>query len=144
VPTENILRQISPVLPKHLTHFAERTIHAFQNLEPDPYGQTYGFFDGHGWNMAFDHTHQKLNGIYDFADSGFGPLHQEFIYSNLISANLTERIIDEYEHITGCVLNRERISLLTGVHRLSELAELADDPEHVPMMLKFIEQWAAQ
>ncbi|MEO9336343.1 aminoglycoside phosphotransferase family protein [Mesorhizobium sp. SB112] len=144
VPAENILKQIAPVLPRQLTVFAEKTIDAFQRLEPDPYGHTYGFFDGHGWNMAFDHTSQTLNGIYDFADSGFGPLHQEFIYSSLISADLTARIVNEYEQITGCHLDRQRIRILTGVHRLSELAELADDPEHVPMMLKFLEQWAAQ
>lgn len=144
VPAENILTQIAPVLPRHLTAFAEKTISAFQDLEPDPYGQTYGFFDGHGWNMAFDHINQTLNGIYDFADSGFGPLHQEFIYSNLISADLTARIVNEYQQITGCALDRQRIRTLTGVHRLSELAELAGDPEHAPMMLKFLERWAAQ
>src|SRR5919106_64050 len=62
-----------------------------------PYGTTYGFFDGHGWNMAFDHTTNRLNGVYDFADSGFGPLHQEFIYTNLIARDLTARIVAEYE-----------------------------------------------
>ena len=44
-------------------------------MPPDPLGTVYGFFDGHGWNMAFDHARGRLNGIFDFGDSGFGPLH---------------------------------------------------------------------
>lgn len=55
------------------------SVAAFERLPADPYGATFGFFDGHGWNMAFGHARSQLNGVYDFADSGVGPLHQEFI-----------------------------------------------------------------
>ncbi len=78
----------------------------FERLPPDPHGQTYGFFDGHGWNMAFDRVRGRLNGIYDFADSGFGPVHQEFIYSNFISPDLTERIAAAYEKASGRTLDK--------------------------------------
>jgi hypothetical protein len=74
--------------------------------------------------MAFDHERQQLNGIYDFADSGLGPLHQEFIYSNLISPDLTVRIVAAYACRTGRMLDRRRINILTGFHRLSELDPL--------------------
>jgi hypothetical protein len=139
---DEILQKAWPILPPELRAYAARTIDAWQLLPGDPYSVTYGFFDGHGWNMAFDHESQRLNGIYDFADSGFGLLHQDFIYSNLISADLTARIVSEYEALTGRRLDQERIHLLTGVHRLSELAELAGDPDHVPMMVKFVADWA--
>jgi Ser/Thr protein kinase RdoA (MazF antagonist) len=141
---EDILRRTWPVLPPGLRLYAERTIAAWQQLPPDPYGTTYGFFDGHGWNMAFDHASNRLNGMYDFADSGFGPLHQDFIYSNFIAPDLTARIVAGYEALTGRALDRERIDLLTGVHRLSELAELADDANHAAAIVQIVADWAAR
>lgn len=131
-----------PVLPPEIRVHAKEIVLEFERLPPDPYGTTYGFFDGHGWNMAFDHTRSLLNGIYDFADSGFGPLHQDFIYSNFISPDLTERIVTAYEKLTGLKIDRRRIAILTGFHRLSELAELADDPEHAPTMIRSVVAWA--
>jgi hypothetical protein len=139
---DDILARITPALPTGLRGYAERTISRWRNLPPDPYGTTYGFFDGHGWNMAFDHVHNRLNGMYDFGDSGFGPLHQEFIYSNLISHDLTRRIIATYEGMTGRAIERRRVDVLTGVHRLSELAEYAGEPEHAPAMVRNLASWA--
>jgi len=141
--TDVIRSRALPALPSRLRAFAQQTIAEFERLPPDPYDDTYGFFDGHGWNMAFDHARGRLNGIYDFADSGFGSLHQEFIYSNLISPDLTERIVSAYEGLTGRPMDRGRIALLTSVHRLSELAELADDPEHASTMIRSVTDWAA-
>src|SRR5690606_35857560 len=92
-------RAFSP-LPTDLRPTAVAALDAFEQLPPDPYGIAYGFFDGHGWNMAFDHSRQRLNGIYDFADSGIGPLHQDFIYSNFISRDLTSRIVAAYKVLT--------------------------------------------
>lgn len=138
-----ILEKAVPALPAALRGLAERTISAWHDLSPDPHGTTYGFFDGHGWNMAFDHGSGTLSGIYDFADSGFGALHQEFIYSNFIAPDLTRRIVDDYETLSGRALDRLRIDLLTGVHRLSELAALADDPLHAPAMIRHVADWAA-
>lgn len=131
-----------PMLPPELSRFGEETTAAFEDLPPDPLGATYGFFDGHGWNMAFDHDGGTLNGIYDFADSGFGPRHQDFIYSNFISSDLTARIVTAYEQLSGLTLDRRRIGLLTGLHRLSELAELSDDAKYVPAMIRSVTDWA--
>ncbi|UWU16417.1 aminoglycoside phosphotransferase family protein [Rhizobium sullae] len=130
-----------PALPSELRSVAEDIIAGFERLPPDPHGQTYGFFDGHGWNMAFDHARSRLNGIYDFADSGFGPVHQEFIYSNLISPDLTERIVAAYERTSGLTLDLRRIEILTGFHRLSELAELPEDCRHTPAMTYHAVAW---
>lgn len=137
-----ILRQIWPVLPEKLRPFAQATMARWAILSPDPHGQTYGFFDGHGWNMAFDHARGHLNGLYDFADSGIGPLHQEFIYSNLISADLTERVITAYESLTGRAIDRERVDLLTATHRLWELAVEAHLPDHIKGLVAVLEDWA--
>ncbi|MBB3657298.1 hypothetical protein FHX15_002530 [Rhizobium sp. BK650] len=131
-----------PLLPSELASYAETVIRDYQALPPDPYGITFGFFDGHGWNMAFDQAAGKLNGLYDFADSGFGPLHQEFIYSNFISPDLTARIVSAYETLTGRKLDRRRITILTGFHRLSELAELAGDPAFIGAKIDSFGAWA--
>jgi len=139
---DNVLREVWPTLPEGLRPLAERAIGAYQAMPPDPHGSTYGFFDGHGWNMAFDHAGEKLNGVYDFADSGFGALHQEFVYTNFIARDLTLRIVRAYEDITSRALDRERIDLLTGVFWLSELAGFANDPEQRPDALKNVAEWA--
>lgn len=132
-----------PALPSELRGDAEAIIAAYERLASDPLGTIYGFFDGHGWNMAFDHARQQLNGIFDFADSGIGPRHQEFIYTNLISPDLTERVITAYEALTRLTLDRRRIAILTGAHRLSELAEYADDPIHASDMVRHAAEWLA-
>lgn len=133
-----------PALDASLRDRAASIVAAFERLGPDPYGTTYGFFDGHGWNMAFDHQQGRLNGIYDFADSGFGPLHQEFVYASLVSPDLARRIVAAYEAETGKRLDRHRIAILTGYHRLSELAAMADDPRHAPMMIGHVAAWMAE
>ncbi|MBB3591950.1 hypothetical protein FHX08_002294 [Rhizobium sp. BK529] len=139
---ETVKDKALPLLPSELTNYAETVIWDYQALPPDPYGTIFGFFDGHGWNMAFDHAAGRLNGLYDFADSGFGPLHQEFIYSNFISPDLTARIVSAYETLTGRQLDRRRIAILTGFHRLSELAELADDPAYIGARVDSVAAWA--
>ena len=139
---EDILRLAWPVLPERLRPFAETTMAAWATLSPDPHGMTYGFFDGHGWNMAFDHAAGRLNGVYDFADSGIGPLHQEFLYSSLVSADLTERIITSYEGHTGRIIDRERVALLTATHRLWELAVEAHLPDHIDGLVAALAAWA--
>lgn len=140
---EEILGKTRPLLPPDLQDYADRAVSEWRDLPPDPYGTTYGYFDGHGWNMAFDHDRNRLNGVYDFADFGFGPLHQDFIYSNWIAPDLTARIVDEYEALTSRKLDRRRIALLTGIHRLSELASLAEDAEHAAMAAGYVAGWAA-
>ncbi len=131
-----------PLLTADTRQRAAAAIDAFEQLPPDPYGTTYSFFDGHGWNMAFDHAAERLTGMYDFADSGFAPVHQEFIYARFVSPDLTERIIASYETLTGRMIDRQRVDILTAAHRLSELAELTDNSEHVRIMIDSVESWA--
>lgn len=141
---DEVERRIAPILPEALKPFAVATLAEWADLTPDPLGTIYGFFDGHGWNMAFDHAAGKLNGIYDFADSGIGPLHREFVYSSFVSPELTERIIGSYEHFTGRHIDRRRVAVLTGAHRLWELAAEADNPAEIPRMLASVEAWASR
>ena len=142
-------RGIGDILEKALPHiaaehhdWARETLAAWVGLPADPYGTVFGFYDGHGWNMAFDHQRGKLNGVYDFADSGFGPLHQDFIYSSFIDEDLTLRIIACYERITGKRIDRRRVDILTAAYRLHELAGIAHDPPQIPHARANVEAWA--
>lgn len=140
-PVERIRARAWPLLSEALRPEAEAVLDAFAPLTPDPYGTIFGFFDGHGWNMAFDMEARRLNGIYDFADSGLAPLHQEFVYSSMISADLTARVIAAYEVEADRAIDRRRVDILTGAHRLWELAEVADDPTHTEIMLQGVIHW---
>ncbi len=131
-----------PLLPHKLVPLAKSVVDAYKALPSDPYGMIFGFFDGHGWNMAFDRKKQRLRGIYDFADSGFGPLHQDFIYADMISPDLTGRIVAAYESLTDRALDRQRIDILTGYHHLSELADFSEDADLQKEFIRDFKIWA--
>jgi hypothetical protein len=139
---DHILEKALPHLPAELHGWARATLHDWQNMTADPHGSVFGQFDGHGWNMAFDAERGVLNGIYDFADAGIGPLHQDFIYPSFIDEDLTLRIIDFYEAITGKQIDRRRVDILTGTYRLHELAGGAHDPSEVTHARTNVEKWA--
>ncbi|MGP8233657.1 MAG: phosphotransferase family protein [Methylovirgula sp.] len=141
---ETVRARALPLVPRKRVRLARNLIEAYENLPPDPYGAVFGFFDGHGWNMAFDPKKARLRGIYDFADSGFGPLHQEFIYPDLISSDLTGRIVRAYEKLTGRALERRRIDILSGYHHLSELADFAEDRARAKEIRRDFKVWALE
>lgn len=116
-----------PALPEDFRDRAAAVIAAYADLAPDPYGDVYGHFDAHGWNMAFDHRAGRLNGIYDFADSGIGPLHRDFVYSAFVSWELTLLLVAAYARRAGRPLDIGRIHILIGYHRLWELATAVEE-----------------
>lgn len=120
---DDIIAGAGPKLPRGYKGFLDRTVSAYRKLTISGDEQVYGYFDGHGWNMAFDHEMGLLNGVFDFADSGFGARHRDLSYSNWISADLTLRIIDRYEELTRRAVNRDLVMLYSSALRLAELAE---------------------
>jgi Phosphotransferase enzyme family len=127
-------------LPPEALAASARLIEDWAALPYDPLGNVWGHFDAHGWNMAFDPTTEILNGIYDFGDSGFGPLHRDLVYSALISPDLTCRLARHYRAETGRPVSLNRLRILSGAHRLWELADpQADRPFQTAAFLR----WAA-
>lgn len=120
---DDIIAGAGPKLPRGYKGFLERTVSAYRKLTISGDELVYGYFDGHGWNMAFDHEMGLLNGVFDFADSGFGARHRDLSYSNWISADLTLRIIDRYEELTRREVDRDLVMLYSSALRLAELAE---------------------
>jgi hypothetical protein len=103
--------------------------------------EIFGMFDCHGWNMAFDHQAERLNGIYDFGDSGFGPLHLEFMTVGKIAHDLALRVTDLYEVATGRVLDKQRIGILSGMNRIIEIAEQSGNTETALEMVESALKW---
>ena len=124
---ETVLPTADAMLPSHLRDWSRRVFEAFAALPADD--EIAGYFDGHGWNMAFDHEHGALNGIYDFADGGIGPRHREFCYANFVSPDLSERIIAHYEAAAGRTIDRRAVALHSAVQRLSELDQSEKDAD---------------
>ena len=141
---DGICDKALPHLPAGIHGWARAALKEWEEMQADPHGAVFGHFDGHGWNMAFDAELGILNGIYDFADSGIGPLHQDFIYSSFIDEDLTLRIIAAYERITCKSIDRRRVDILTAAHRLHELAEIAHDPPQIPHARSNVEAWASR
>lgn len=126
---DEIIAKTEDRLPRGHKSFVKRTMAAYRKLRIEGDELIFGYFDGHGWNMAFDHETGMLNGVYDFADSGFGSRHRDLSYSNWIAADLTLRIIDRYEELARIKVNRDLVMLYSSVLRLAELAAdfLSDD-----------------
>ena len=120
---EAIVAGAEPKLPRGYKTFLKRTMAEYRKLTIEGRELVYGYFDGHGWNMAFDHKTGLLNGVFDFADSGFGSRHRDLSYSNWISADLTLRIIERYEELTRVPVDRRLVMLYSSALRLAELAE---------------------
>jgi aminoglycoside phosphotransferase (APT) family kinase protein len=123
-------------LPAALHDFAARAFAAYLELPEEE--TIFGYFDGHGWNMAFDHERGVLNGVYDFADAALGPLTREFTYSSLTSPDLTERLITADEGLTGKAIDRRAVAIRLSVQHLAELAELE---QHDPAFAASIIRW---
>ncbi len=144
LPPDEILREAWPLLPAHLHGYATRAIAAWQDLGDDPLGTTFGHFDTHGWNTAFDHAQERLNGVFDFGDSGFGDLHKEFIQPSWISPDFVESLVAAYARLTGHSIDLWRVALISGALRISELGGLANDEAAAGAMVKSIEAWAGR
>lgn len=141
---DETLAPIWSLLPKDVAADAQAALRAYRDLGPDPLGERYGFFDAHDWNMAFDVGRGRLNGIFDFADSGFGPVHREFAPVSLVDPDLAARTVVAYERLAGRSLDRRRIFLQTAAIRLSELAGEAGAGGDIDWVRDLVLDWFSQ
>lgn len=141
---DETLAPVWDMLPPDCAAQARTALGAWRALGPDPLGECYGFFDAHGWNMAFDIGAGRLNGLFDFADSGFGPVHREFAPVSLVDPDLAARTIRAYERLTGREIDRHRVFVVTAAMRLSELAGEIETRGNVGWTRELVIDWFAQ
>jgi aminoglycoside phosphotransferase (APT) family kinase protein len=114
-----IMVLVEAALPAGLHGWAKAVLAAYDAIPSS--ATTFCYYDGHGWNMAFDHRRGVLNGVYDFADAGLGPRAKDLCYSSFISPDLTERLVDAYERTANAMVDRRQVALHTAIQRLAEL-----------------------
>jgi hypothetical protein len=125
-PSADLKKRAEAALPPTILGWVDKLLAAYDAL--DNSDQIFGYFDGHGWNMAFDHQRGVLNGLYDFADAGIGSRAREFGYSSLISNDLTERLVDAYNRRSGKVVSLRDVAIHIAVQRVAELDAGTKDP----------------
>ena len=139
-----VMERAFSVLPPETLGSAAAALCDYRALPPDPLGEVFGFFDAHGWNMAYDVEADRLAGMFDFADAGFGPLHRDFVQPSLIDPDLTLRAIGAYERLTARTIDRRRVFLLTATQRMSELAGMIESGGDVPAWREAVVRWFGQ
>jgi hypothetical protein len=141
--TATALDVAMPFVPEPLHAWVHCVLAAYEPLRSDP-DRVTGYFDGHGWNMAFDHDRGVLNGVFDFADGGIGPRQQDFCYGNLIAPDLTDRTIRAYTVLTGHVVDRRTVMLHTAVQKIVETEDAGDSmAEHIAGLVAWHDFMAA-
>ena len=139
-----VLAGALPRLPRKHHPFVRQTVRAYRKLSISGDDLVFGYYGGHGENMALDDKTGLLNGLFDFADAGFGSRHRDLGYSNGVSSDLTLRIIERYEALTGRTVDRSVVMLYRSVLRLAELGSERHDAAHSQArMLDWIEQMDA-
>ena len=131
-------------LPAVIAPSIRAALDDYRRLPPDPLGEVYGFFDAHGWNMAYDAVGDRLAGLFDFADSGFGSPHRDFVQPSLISADLTLAAMETYQRLSGRAIDRRRVFLLTATQRLSEFAGMVETGGDVDAWRGAVVRWMAE
>ena len=122
VPSDEIIRKAAPLVPERLRGFLHTAITQYEHDEACLVDRVIGHFDCHGENMAIDPSSDKLNGIFDFSDAGLGNLHKDFHSLNRVSRDLTGRVIQRYQRLSGRTVNRTSVDLYTAVCWFSEIA----------------------
>ena len=138
------LQPVWEALPADVRPAARNAIVAYRRMPNESADEVYGFFDAHGWNMAFDHQDGRLEGIFDFADSGLGPREREFVQVSLVHPELAVRAMAAYERISGRRMDRRKVYLLAAAQRLSEFAGALESGENHDLAKGFAVDWFRQ
>ncbi|MEM7692953.1 MAG: phosphotransferase [Pseudomonadota bacterium] len=120
-PSPERLRHVIADAPGDVVAAANDLLARFARHPPDE--TVVGQFDTHGWNMAFDDGAERLNGLFDFAGSGIGPLHRDLSYLHFTSAHLAQAVVERYAAQTGRAVSFARTLDTHGALKVIELAE---------------------
>ena len=119
------MRNNAQIMPDDIKAHFEHFMQDYEKLSVAETDRVFGYFDAHGWNMAFNQETGELIGIYDFADAGFGDVHQDFHPLNTISQDLVKRVIRKYEQLSGRSIDIAKVNFYTVLAEYSDLFETA-------------------
>lgn len=119
------MRDNAQIIPDDLKNHFEHFMQAYEKLSVPEADRVFGYFDAHGWNMAFNQETGELVGIYDFADAGFGDVHQDFHPLNTIAQDLVKDVIRKYEELSSRTIDISKVNFYTVLAEYSDLFETA-------------------
>ncbi|MEM0909016.1 MAG: aminoglycoside phosphotransferase family protein [Pseudomonadota bacterium] len=117
--TNVVMDTLRGAIPDRAVLIVEQLLDAHDGHGSDD--EVFGQFDTHGWNLAFNWDTQQLDGVFDFAGAGVGPLHRDLSYPMFLSPDLTQRVVDQYQRLTGRSVSLCRVYDAHGALRVVEL-----------------------
>lgn len=135
-------KTLFPSLPSKLCDWAEKVHLARQAIKIADHQKVFGHFDLHGQNMLLHQLTKKLKGVIDFGDAAYDDFHMEFHQINLVSPDLTKRVMCRYEAITDKTIEPKHVALNTAICRLSEATHLKGETKaEFEEALLLLEDW---
>lgn len=130
-----------------ISQFVNEVIRKFEKMFRESNDLVLLYNDLHDENIAIDPVNKKLNGVFDFGDVSIGDRNFDFspMY-RFYSADLTQRMVYQYEKITGKKLNLHKIKIYSYIWEISDVGELFDDKENTVYKqgMARIKEWAAE
>lgn len=142
---ELIREQLSSADQKVIRSLLEPEVSFHEQFVVPETNLVFGHFDLHGSNLLLDEKHRRLAGVIDFGNCKFGDIHQDMSSMNLSSPDLAERVIVQYERLTGHAIDRTLVAHYTSMFYLHLLAGLkrANDTAKFDYWLSRLQQWYA-
>lgn len=123
--SSSYMRENAHIVPDDIKDHFENFIKTYEGLSVSETDRVFGYFDAHGWNMAFNHETGQLIGLYDFADAGIGDVNQDFNPINTISQDLVKQVIQKYEVVSGKSIDIFKVNFYTVLAEYSDFFEVA-------------------
>ncbi|WP_108659754.1 phosphotransferase family protein [Acuticoccus kandeliae] len=128
---------IAPHFEPELMAYADTVLDAAREDDGDV--TVFGHFDTHGWNMAFDLESGRLDGLFDFAGSGYGGLHRDLSYPAFVHPDLVARILARYAPGAPHPIDLDRVINTNAQLRLYDVMR-ASEAER-PRVVELVREW---
>jgi len=104
--------------------FVSRVVDDFERLFKESTDLVFLHNDLHDNNMAINYESKKLIGVFDFSDISIGDRNFDFTpMCRFCTTDLTRRIIDKYETVSGVKLDWQKIKTYAYIWEISDVAE---------------------
>ncbi len=113
-----------------IEEFILETVEEYNGVMKESAEQVVLYNDLHTENIAFDPDTKKLNGIFDFGDVAIGDINKEFAPLYKLDSKFLEKVISQYEIVTGRSVSLRRVVLHERIQEITDLVlEFIDKPD---------------